>query len=307
MTTVEEIARLLKLRGVNNNSVVLVLGARAGRLFRNQTFYQTIGPWSSRISTFENLSDVEKFHECYQVLSRENEPTVNEFLGASLKQAGSRYRWEDMYLVDLVKEKYFDMIISTNIDDFVESALEHEGLRESHDYQVFNPQIHTVKRDMQQRSEYCTLVKVFGDFGSRRYVSRLKDRGPNLDGNDEFKGFLGNTLAKTILVVGYDPLWDRPLERIFPLQGGDFWYVDEELPAEGSLLADVIEKRGGKCLIGEYTSFIQTLHSALLNRDPFSIQAFNDVIKQLRQIQQEVSNLQEMHNDILYLKKLLMY
>ena len=268
MITVREIARLLKLKRDNNNSVILVLGARAGRLFRNQTFYQTIRPWSPRFSTFENLSDVEKFHECYQVLSQQTEPTVHDFLSISL-QANPRYRQEDMYLVDLVTKKYFDMIISTNIDDFVESALEHEGLRESHDYQVFNPQIHTVKRDMQQRSEYCTLVKVFGDFGSRRYVSRLKDRGPNLDGNDEFKGFLGNTLAKTILVVGYDPLWDRSLERIFPLRGGDFRYVDEEPPVDDSHLLEVIEKRGGQGLIGGYTSFIQVLHAELLDRDPF--------------------------------------
>ena len=286
-TSVKEIAEFLKLKKESKNPTVLVLGSRAGSFFSNRDLYQLILRWSTRISTFENLHEIEKFHECYQVLSQQTETIVHDILFMSLKEVG--YRKEERCLVNLVKAQYFDMIISTNIDGLLELALDRGNMREPHHYQVFIPEIHTVKNDMQWRPQYCTLVKVFGDFSSRKYTTASREF--DWDTDKDFKDFLESTLAKSILVVGYDPVWDGSLERAFPLLGSDFRYVNEELPMEQSLISKAIERRRGKCLIGSYDYFISALHSELLGKDPLSTEVFDQMLDLLHQLNYEVSDL----------------
>ena len=286
MTTAEEIAEFLKLKKESNNRAVLVLGARAGAFFSNRKLYELILRWSKHTSSFENFTEVEKFHECYYVLSQQTKSTVHDILFMSLKEVG--YRKEERCLVNLVKAQYFDMIISTNIDGLLELAFDQGNMREPHHYQVFIPEIHTVKNDMQWRPQYCTLVKVFGDFSSRKYTTASREF--DWDTDKDFKDFLESTLAKSILVVGYDPVWDGPLERAFPLRGSDFRYVNEELPMEQSLISKAIERRRGKCLIGSYDYFISALHSELLGKDLRGSEVFDEILNQLHQLRHEIQS-----------------
>lgn len=89
-----------------------------------------------------------------------------------------------------------------------------------------------------------------------------------------------STLAKDILVIGYDPEWDQPIEQAFPLVGGNVLYVNEEPPAENSHIAQVIQQRRGKCLVGaegSYRKFIQAIYSQLINSRPLSLEILNQV------------------------------
>ena len=74
------------------------------------------------------------------------------------------------------------------------------------------------------------------------------------------------TLSKDLLIIGYDPIWDAPIEGAFPLLGKDCWYVNEELPEKKSLLEDVLERRQGKYLggvLGSYKEFCKALQLEL--------------------------------------------
>jgi TIR domain len=267
-TSVLEIATFLKTRKSVNNRTVLFLGARAGGLFRNPIFYESINNFSKR--SFGGLSDIDKFRECYTVLSDANRFTeidVYDILLTSLNQ--STYREEDEYLATLMKEDYFDIIISTNIDTLLESA-SREEMRELNDFNVFIAGLHSKGEIVRRGTKHCTIVKAFGDLDSRIY--RTIGNEFNFDEDAHLKKFLESTLKRNILVVGFDSVWDRPIERAFPMSPeGSLWYVNEEAPADDSLIAKAIKLRKGKSLIGlegSYKNFVIDLYSELIGGRP---------------------------------------
>src|SRR5947209_1979768 len=110
-TSIEEIARALATRRDQGQPTVLFLGARAGGLFGNEFLYDTLKNFS--LLNFDILSNVEKFRECYHVLSTyfTESDSQNILVGAL---AALRYREEDKLLTELVKAGLFEVIISTN-------------------------------------------------------------------------------------------------------------------------------------------------------------------------------------------------
>src|SRR2546423_13557710 len=112
-TNIEEIASALVTQRDLGQRTVLFLGARAGGLFRNEYFYETLKQFS--LLNFDNLSNVDKFKECYYVLNKHfTETERHNILVAAL--ATLRYREEDKFLAKLVKAGLFEVIITTNID-----------------------------------------------------------------------------------------------------------------------------------------------------------------------------------------------
>jgi hypothetical protein len=49
----------------------------------------------------------------------------------------------------------------------------------------------------------------------------------DLEADQQLKEFLALELAKD-LIIGYDPTWDQPIERVFQIRGEMLWYVNEE-------------------------------------------------------------------------------
>ena len=273
--TVDEIAVRLQLRKSIRRHTVLFLGARAGGLFRNPSFYRLIERYISNYTSFRTLQEPEKFDKCYQVLSSFNEREIYEILVACLKEPVARP--EDDALAEIVREDVFDVIISTNIDPFVEEAFVRAGMREPYEYHAFIPGLHSPKDIRRPETQYCTLVKVFGDLRSRHYNTASNEFV--LGANRELKEFLEPTLSGNLLIVGYDPVWDAPIEHAFPFSDGDCWYVNEKRPAKNSHLARVLDQRRGRYLGGEqssYREFIKALQVGLskilpsesLNREP---------------------------------------
>ncbi|QBD79926.1 TIR domain-containing protein [Ktedonosporobacter rubrisoli] len=273
-TNVTAFAGILEARRRGNTRTVLVLGSRAGAFFENRALYARLSRYSKR--PFEHLAGPEKFQECFKKLRENcNESEVHTFLSEAVwGEGGLDAREEDGCLAELVKEGYFELIISTNIDTLLEDAFRRAKMRGAFDYRVFN--VGSERGDPTQyttRPRYCTLLKLFGDLISQRYtlITSEFDQGKDR----ELKGYLENALAGDVLVVGYDPLWDEPLGYAFPASGGDIAFVGEELPAVGSNMARVVEKRQGRYLVGaegSYANFMRELHRQLLNQ-PTSYEA----------------------------------
>jgi hypothetical protein len=112
---IEELAKLLELRKVNGQPTVLLLGMRAGELFRSKHFYESLRRFSHR--DFSNLSRIEQFRECYAILTKNpfSEKDIHSILRTALSDLD--VTTADAYLAELVKQGHFDEIIYTSIDD----------------------------------------------------------------------------------------------------------------------------------------------------------------------------------------------
>src|SRR5260221_4000622 len=125
-TNIEEMARVLAIRRGQGQRTVLFLGSRVGGLFGNEYLYELLKKFSLKI--FDSLSNVDKFEECYHVLSRHfSKSEIHDILVGSLGLL--RYREEDKLLMGLIKASFFEVIISTNIDSLLEDAFSYEGMR----------------------------------------------------------------------------------------------------------------------------------------------------------------------------------
>ena len=299
--TVDEIAYYLQVRKSIHHHTVLFLGARAGGLFRNPSFYNLIERFSSNYTTFKTLQEPEKFDKCYQLLPSSNEREIYEILLACLKEPVARP--ENDALAGIVREDVFDVIISTNIDPFVEDAFVDANMRDPYEYHVFIPGFYSPNDIRRPETQYCTLVKVFGDWKSRHYNTAGNEFV--LEANRELKEFLESILSENLLIVGYDPVWDAPIERAFSLLGGDCWYVNEVPPAENSHLVRVLEQRQGRYLGGgqsSYREFCKALQIELSKILPS--EALNRELPQNKILHEILNRVTQTHETVLELKNM---
>ncbi len=259
---VADVARLLSDRRNQGKHTSLVLGSRSGGLFGNQTFYDCIKGYSLR--KFEDLSEIDKYQECYRVLKeRFNEEDVRKILTASLR--GIADREEDELLAGLVQAGLFDAIISTNIDSLLEDTFVLKGMRRPTDFLILNGLDNNSGR-LHLTENCCTMIKVFGDLGSLKYRVPIEDF--SLNTKRSLRTFLKSRVSHDTLVLGYDHLWDAPLEHVFVTSKG-LCYVDEDLPPENSKIASALEKGNGKYLAGlSYKRFTRELYSIVIGKPP---------------------------------------
>jgi len=253
--SITDVARWLERRRITGESTVLFLGARAGGLFRSKPLYSTVQYFSPR--TFNDMSRLEQFDECCHALHREDfsKSDIDTILIASLQ--GLETSEIDIYLSELVKAGIFDTIISTNIDDLLTESLVQVGMKDNQDFQIFIPQKGFIEDIAQRRLKLpCLLVKVFGDLKSGEYG--LIRNNFYLDTHEKLKTFLASVLQNNVLMLGYDPFWDRAIYPIFPQEGQELWYVNEER-AESPILS-LLHKRIGRYVVGNHERLIQALH-----------------------------------------------
>jgi hypothetical protein len=286
--TLQDIADFLWHR--ESSRTVLFLGAKAGGFFENEGFYTMMKVYSTE--TFDKLDSDEKFQRCYQILERFSERDRDSALSQSLSTS-RRYRLEDDYLAELIKAGFFDVVISTNIDLLLEDALRRERVRESREYQLLIYDGKTPAGEL-VRSPHNIVLKIFGDLESKYY--KIAGDEFLIEEDEELRDFLEGLLDNDVLMVGYHPDWDEPLDKAFFMKGGELIYVNDMPLQADSFMTRVIEKRKGKCLIGEqatYQSFMRDLHAKLFERGPLSYEAMQKVSRQLQQIQNEVTFLRD--------------
>jgi hypothetical protein len=219
---IREIGRWLEWRRSNNSQTVLLLGSRAGALYRSKTFYsycqQYVAP------NFSTRPLLWSFRECYKVLvhNQLGERELHALLQDSLKNVGTLHNIHDVYCAEIVKRGYFREVVSTNIDDIVERAMVRVELIEGKDFKVFIPdeQSLTPQRDLPYR-----LTKVFGDVLSRQYA--IYNRQAYLT-HEKLDQYLQNILSGDVLAIGLDPLWDRSIFPFLYDLPHSLWFVNEE-------------------------------------------------------------------------------
>lgn len=140
-------------------------------------------------------------------------------------------------------------------------------MREPDDYQVIRCGIDEYEEIEQGEARYGMILKIFGDFSYLKYNTvgnefKLNEAGKRL------KHILDAELSKEVLIIGYDPVWDKAVEQAFIEKGKIVWYVNEEDLSQDTHLAHALDQREGKYLVGSegnYSNFVRALHDSLVD------------------------------------------
>lgn len=312
--SIQELARLLKIR-VYTKKPILFLGSRAGGLFKNPELYQTLGQFSLR--TFGELNDFEKFAECYRQLNKPgyfSETDIDGFLKTALR--GISVTYADIFIADLLKQKVFEVIITTCIDDVLEQALNRIGQRELFDFSIRTPKPDSIQDQVMQlepqNNEAVIIWKIFGDITSLSY--NVNNRVAQVNRQEDLKKVFEETKSRDLLMVGFDPVWDVDIvPALFPRQGHAYalWFVNDQPPAEMPQISRYLNSSHAKYISGaegNHRNFFQELHfqitgniPALYHIEPEFLREFSQMKNELellrREVQRVAALLFQMNND----------
>jgi len=292
---VKELAKRLKLRKEHNNHTVLLSGARTGALFRSERFYESLQQFSNR--DFSGLSRLEQFAECYTILTNGSfsEADIHGLLRVSLQDL--ELTKTEHCLAEFIKHEFFDEIISTNVDGFLEQALIQAEMKEGHDFETIKARTGKTTSDVSIIN--IKFIQAFGTFMSREYtisnrLTYLRDRGLN--------DFLGAALSRDVLVIGIDPIWDDAIVRLLPGNAGSIWFINEEDLTEHSSISSVLYTRQTSYIAGKegsFDNFVSALHEHLYGGVPINQQLVRNITRQLYDMTRQLQVLQDEHKTIL--------
>lgn len=297
---IQEMAKRLKDRKYINNSTVLLLGAQTGELFRSEQFFTYLRGSSHHDLT--SLSRTAQFSHYFSTLtgSQFSEIEIHSLFRKFLQNEVTN---ADLCLAELIKHEHFDDIIYTCIDDLLESSLQQIEMKEQKDFEVFA----SYRNLSHETKAPIRIIKVFGDFLERNYDLK-RYLNPS---DDEHYSVLQRILAKDLLIVGADPVWDRHILDAIPGRGasGMIWLVSEENLSRDGYIADLLRERPSQSIIGRdgrFEYFIWALHSYLYGGVPLNYQLvhevknkLNDISGQLTDISHKIQPLQDSYQLIM--------
>lgn len=267
-TNIAEIALQFDLRRKFSYPTVLVLGSRAGGLFRSkgladavQHFFESSQPLPTQDDPF-----AQAYHFFKQSGWGERSPSIlTSFLrDVAITEA-------DLSLAELIKLKLFHVVISTNSDDLLEAALMKIGIRRIFEFEVHVPeQGHTFDPGLPERQLHCQLIKAFGDLSVRPSHQIIKDKS-YLDQHESLKKWLEKTLKEDVLAVGLDVNWDQEIIRTFLPSNNPVWFVHEKDLQEHQVVKSAFQGRLVKYITGvegEYSTFFKELRQRLVPSIP---------------------------------------
>src|SRR5579859_3440798 len=159
---IADIAKELEERKNENQRPVLILGSRAGGLFRSQYFYENMLRYSLR--NFADLTPREQFSQCYEILDKEAMSRTDLRIIINTALENLNFTIADDCLAELVKQRLFEFIFTNNVDDLLENAFAGSRMKEAHDFVVFFPERHSSGDILHHEKLYaCKLIKMCGE------------------------------------------------------------------------------------------------------------------------------------------------
>ncbi|MBA2284456.1 MAG: hypothetical protein H0W02_03135 [Ktedonobacteraceae bacterium] len=258
-TDIATIVDMLKLRQEIGGQTVLFLGARAGGLYENPLLYENLAKFSPH--NFSKLSSLERFHESYYRLKEFPVDDRHLLLLHALKKR--QREMAHSCLAELLKQRLFSLVITTNIDAELEKAFTSAGLQEIYDYDLYIPD-RVPATQVGYADKKFSLVKVFGDIATRRY--ELSHRWGYIEKHQDIRDIMKDARHQNMLMIGLDQVWDEHcIQYLFPYEGS-LWYVNEDLPEENTPLFERLYECGARCTCiqgpaGNYDRFLDSLYS----------------------------------------------
>jgi hypothetical protein len=315
---VAALVQMLQDKKNNNQKTVLVLGGRAGALYRSTEFYRWLEQLSKR--DLAGMSQLKRFSECYHVLRqlKADGSISSRDIKFGLIHALEKVNFseEEDCLIELVQQGLFQIILSNNADDLLYSAFIGSGLKEQGDFVDCPLERLPIEEAMQEnldriayenKQDICRLVRAYKDIDA--FVHELNKPKAQEAGSRYLRSLLQKLMAKEALIVGLDAQWDHSLLSALPPQIKTVWFVNEDEAMKDMFLAQnpQIERfyyvGGGH---GEYKLFIRAFYFQINQSLPRVYEFTRQLINQQRSMHRDLLDLRKnyegMRKDIEYIK-----
>jgi len=294
-----DIARLLEDRKNKMPKIALLLGSRAGALFRSEYLYEELAPYSTRV--LADMKPWERFHECYDLLQRNQEEIGKNELIAILTYAlsGINISKADISLVELIKQDIFKLIISANIDELLYNAMVALNMKEGRDFVDFRLAGHIIQEEIiedivfHNKQDACKIIRISDE--ARKLVYNLNQSDAQAANCRFVKRLLERLRVKEVLVIGLDTEWDSALMAALPEKIQTIWFVNEDENVMTQFLAGNHAKDCGY-IIGEngsYEKFLMALYWDINKDIPQHYDLLFEVLSQLRSMQRQLTVLED--------------
>ncbi len=307
---VPTLVQMLQDKKNNNQKTVLILGSRAGALYRSLGLYEWLEQSSKR--DFTGMSQRERFSECYNVLRqlKAEKGTSSRDIKSGLIHALEKVNFseEEDCLIELVQQGLFQIILYNNADDLLYDAFIGSGLKEQHDF-VDCPLEHLpIEEAMQEnldriayenKQNACKLVRAYKDIDA--FVYELDKPKAQEAGSRYLRNLLLKLRAKEALIVGLDAQWDHTLLSALPPQIKTVWFVNEDEPMKDMFLMHNQQIDQFYYVVGghgEYKIFTRALYFQMNQGLPRGYAFTRELISQQHSMQHALLELKDKYESM---------
>lgn len=159
-------------------------------------------------------------------------------------------------LAHLVKSGYFNIILSTNLDNLMEKALNKVELFQPENFIVVvngKDSTEEVKEQLESKRVPVKLIKLHGSLESPRSYAFTVEEIFSFEKN--IKASLARIINQSLLIVGHS-MQDRDINVLFEEEGKEIHFVNPARPETGSAMDNILKVRDlGSIIEGEQGKF----------------------------------------------------
>lgn len=228
---ITELAEMLEDRKSNSQRVGVIIGSRAGALFRSEEFYEELKVYSTR--NFADMDERSRFYDCYSILGdicKRKSMSIKELRAFIEGQIYGPFDVEN-HLAELVKDDFFKVIITNNIDDILYESFKAVGMREKEHFVDFHlgrlSCNENIERILSQRKiNIRRLIRMAGDIDT--FIGNLTRPQAKNDAGECVRNLLEKLRISELLIVGIDLAWDQIVLSALPSQLETVWFINDD-------------------------------------------------------------------------------
>lgn len=296
---------MLEDRKNNDPKIALILGSRTGALFRSESFAEEMAFYSTR--AFGGMNERDRFSACYTLLQTAKKQMSSSDLELILRQQIRKVSFSivDDYLADLVSQKVFKLVLSSNTDDLIYDAFAALGLKEKQDFVDFDLGRQSITDIVDEiisheKVSACKVIKFYNDVDA--FVHRLDKQQMQEEISQRAKRLLEGMWVEEVLVVGMDPIWDQLILSALPARIKTVWFVNEDEQAKDTFCAKYEGVEEFRFIIGGqggYEKFLKALYWQISPGVPPRYHELTGQLQhQLKVIQQDLKSIKNGINSL---------
>ncbi len=228
---ITELAEILEDRKSSSQRIGVIIGSRAGALFRSEEFYDELKAYSTR--NFAEMDERNQFYECYSILDdifKRRSMSIKELRSFIEGQIYGPFDVEN-HLAELVKDDFFKVVITNNIDDLLYESFKAVGMREKVDFMDFSlgrlSCTDNIERILSQKKiNIRRLIRMAGDIDT--FISNLNRPEAKKEAGECVRSLLNQLRIGELLIVGIDLAWDQPILSALPAHLETIWFINED-------------------------------------------------------------------------------
>jgi hypothetical protein len=299
---IAELAEALEDRKNNGQKVALILGSRAGALFRNPQFAEEMALYSASARYFVDMKEREYFSKCYISLKEDKKQKYSSDLRNFLEQKINSVNFSpaDRCLAHLVKQSIFRVIVYCNPDDILYNAFMSEEISENNDFVEFSIGTLAMTKAFDDIVTYgkinaCKVLNLYNDVDA--FVYSLDNLQEKHELGSCLKFLFDQLRIKEVLIVGIDLQWDHIILDALPSRVKTVWFANEDESVK-NVFCSAYEKielfrfiTGGT---GGYEKILKALYLQINPGElPRGYELVNSLQTELRLIQHDLTGIKK--------------